>query len=107
MTSEDDLLYDEKCLTKASNPSLTYVGTSEKLRGTKRTNLKTTIKTTPTKQNLSIPGTVKNSPVMKNMVNMLNLKNLPCVKSMAAKLDQDEKQPPNPQQSLWQPGHIK
>jgi hypothetical protein len=87
-------------LTKASNPSLTYVGTSEKLRGTRKRKLKITMKTTPAKQKLSKPGTVKNSPVMKNMVNMLNLKNLPCVKSMAAKLDQDQKQPPNPQLRL-------
>ena len=100
MTSEDDLLYDENCLTRASKPSLTYVGTSEKLRGTKRTNMKTTMKTTPTKQKLSRPGTVKNSPVMKNMVNMVNLKNLPCVKSMAAKFDRDQKQPPYPQLRL-------
>ena len=57
--------------------------------------MKTTMNTTPAKQKLSRPGTV-----MKNKVNMLNLKNLPCVKSMAAKLDQDQKQPPNPHLQL-------
>ena len=34
------------------------------------------------------------------MVNMLNLMNLPCLKSMAAKLDKDQKMPPDPHLQL-------
>ena len=102
MTAEDDSLQndEDKCLTKARNVSLNSVRSNEKVRDAKKNLLKTKMKKTPAKQKLPRSSTVKNSPVAKSMVNMLNSMNLPCVKSMAAKLDQDQKQPPNPQLRL-------
>ena len=84
-----------RCLTKASNsnPSSKLVKTSEKLRGTSRGIVKMAKKMTPAKRKMS--SSARSSPVTKNMVTKLNLMNLPCVKSMAAKLDQDQTQPPD------------
>ena len=82
-----------RCSTEASNSSLNQVEvkTSENLRGATRGIVKIR-KMTPAKQKIS--NSARNSPVMRNMVK-LNLMNLPSVKSMAAKLDQDQTQPPN------------
>ena len=90
-------------MTKARNVSLDSVRSvrsDEKVRDAKKNLLKTKMKKTPAKQKLPRSSTVKNSPVAKSMVNMLNSMNLPCVKSMAAKLDQDQKMPPNPHLQL-------
>ena len=61
----------------------------------RRQSLTPKMKVTPVKQKLPRLSAAKNSPMAKSMVNMLNMLNLPCVKSMAARIDLEQKMPPN------------